>query len=92
MNRYTLLYYLALPLLLLSACSEEIADSGLTGQENKWPIKLGSAYSGATTRAIIDGGFSVGDEMGIFVVDRNAEGEAGQMVFRATVLRTCVLC
>ena len=82
MNRYTLLYYLALPLLLLSACAEEIADSGITGQENKWPIKLGSDYPATTTRATIDGGFSVGDEMGIFVVDRNAEGEAGQMALQ----------
>ena len=82
MNRHTLLYYLALPLLLLTACAEEIADGSDAGKKGALPISLGPAYPGVTTRATIDGGFSTGDEMGIFVVDRNAEGEAGQMALQ----------
>ncbi len=82
MNRHTLLYYLALPLLLFPACSEEITDGQEQQQMRVTPINIGSAYPGVNTRTTIDGGFSAGDEMGIFVVDRNAEGEAGQMALR----------
>ena len=82
MKSYTILYYLALPLLLLASCAEEITDSTTADKKNAQPIRLVSAYPGVVTRATIDGGFSVGDEMGVFVVDRNAEGEVGEMALR----------
>lgn len=57
-------------------CSEQ---ENIVGSDiQKTPIYISSSYPsvGVQTRATIDGGFVSGDAMGIFVVDRDADGQA----------------
>lgn len=65
-------------MLCIWACAEQ-DDLQSTNTEKQIPINIGSSYPGLTTRSVIDGGFSTGDEMGIFVVDRNEEGYVGEV-------------
>lgn len=58
--------------------NDSISNSG----NKQMPITIGSAYPGVITRAVVDGGFSVGDEMGIFVVDRDDEGLPGSVMLQ----------
>lgn len=60
-----------------------VEDDSISNSGNKqMPITIGSAYPGVITRAVVDGGFSVGDEMGIFVVDRDDEGQPGSVMLQ----------
>lgn len=60
-----------------------VEDDSISISGNKqMPITIGSAYPGVITRAVVDGGFSVGDEMGIFVVDRDDEGQPGSVMLQ----------
>lgn len=62
----------------LLSCAEHDYVSNTENKET--PIIIGSTYPGLLTRATIDGGFSTGDEMGIFVVDRDDEGQPGTVM------------
>lgn len=67
---------------LMAACAEH---EGIVGnKQGQWPIQISSSYpsSEVTTRAVIDGGFVAGDEMGIFIVDRDENGEAGEVMIQ----------
>ena len=68
-------------LVAASACSDENYSSIATG-DGRHPIRLSSVYPSmdVQTRATIDGGFVSGDAVGIFVVDRGADGEAVEPV------------
>lgn len=68
-------------MLCIWACAEQ-DDLQSTNTGKRTPISIGSSYPGLTTRSVIDGGFSTGDEMGIFVVDRNEEGQAGDVLLQ----------
>lgn len=77
MKRYTLLYYVLLPLLVAS-CSEsreEFTDS----TSDNMPIEIENTYpvGSQQTRASLENGFLSGDAVGIFVVDYNKEGNPG---------------
>ena len=81
-NNHTLsilLYIIVVPVLMVmtEACSED-SFSSVISNDVRHPIRLSSTYPSVDvqTRATIDGGFVSGDAMGIFVVDRNADGEA----------------
>ena len=73
-------------MLCIWACAEQ-DDLQSTNTEKQIPINIGSSYPGLTTRSVIDGGFSTGDEMGIFVVDRNEEGYVGEVQLQASASR-----
>ncbi|MBQ9524592.1 MAG: fimbrillin family protein [Bacteroidaceae bacterium] len=72
-------YIFVVPVLMvmIEACSED-SFSSMISNDLRHPIHLSSVYPSVDvlTRATIDGGFVSGDAMGIFVVDRNADGEA----------------
>lgn len=63
-------------------CAEHDDVSGI--DVLKSPIRISSAYpaTGVLTRATIDGGFVAGDEMGVFVVDYDDEGNSGTMMLQ----------
>ena len=73
--------YIISVLLGLWACSEH-EDLQTTKIGNNTPITICSSYPELTTRSVIDGGFSTGDEMGVFVVDRDEEGLAGEVLLQ----------
>lgn len=64
----------------LLSCAEH--DYASNTENKQTPIIIGSAYPGLMTRTTIDGGFSTGDEMGIFVVDRDDEGKPGTVMLQ----------
>ena len=68
-------------MVMTGACSED-SFSPLMTSDMRHPIRLSSSYPSVDvqTRATIDGGFVEGDAMGIFVVDRDDDGEAVQPV------------
>ena len=72
-----ILYSITGLILSMLSCAEHdnIFDVG----KEKTAITICSTYPNLITRAVVDGGFSVGDEIGIFVVDRNEEGQPGTM-------------
>lgn len=72
-----ILYSITGLILFMLSCAEHenILDVGM----EKTAITICSTYPNLITRAVVDGGFSVGDEIGIFVVDRNEEGQPGTM-------------
>lgn len=67
---------------LMAACAEH--DSIVGNKQSQWPIQISSSYPSveAMTRAVIDGGFVAGDEMGIFIVDRDENGEKGEVMIQ----------
>ena len=62
-------------LCFMLSCAEH--DDIMGGDIDMLPISIGSNYPSTEvlTRASVDGGFVAGDEMGIFVVDRDKEGQ-----------------
>ena len=78
-NRYKIIYIYAVVFVaaVFTACSEDNYSS-LVNNDWRHPINISSVYPSMDmqTRATIDGGFVSGDAVGIFVVDRNANGEA----------------
>ena len=78
-KRYNIIYIYAAMLITAgtTGCSEDNFSS-LVNNDIRHPINISSVYPSVDvqTRAIIDGGFVSGDAVGIFVVDRNADGEA----------------
>lgn len=73
-------YILSIICMGLLACAEH---DGLTnGDYRQLPVNIGGSYPvpKATTRAAIDGGFVSNDAMGVFVVDRNEDGDAGEVL------------
>jgi len=78
-KRYNILYGCAALLMIagITGCSEDIFSSSAKN-DTRHAIDISSVYPSVDmkTRATIDGGFVSGDAMGIFVVDRNADGEA----------------
>lgn len=77
MKRYTLLYYIALTL-LVAACTEKETVLSV-GQDAVLPIEITSDYpvSSPQTRASLENGFVADDAVGIFVVDYDSEGNPG---------------
>lgn len=77
-NRLTVFCVLALVAILSVSCNDNYNQIGEDSLLKKYPIVITSVYPSLDiqTRANIDGGFVEGDAMGIFVVDRNADGEA----------------
>lgn len=75
------LYILSL-LCLMLGCAERDDVTGI--DVLKSPIRISSDYplTGYQTRATIDGGFVAGDEMGVFVVDYDEEGNPGTMMLQ----------
>ena len=70
--------FLACSLLTLAACSSGNSSDPLpsTGQENKkLPININTSVN---TR-VIDNSFEQGDDIGLFVVNYNADGSAGTL-------------
>lgn len=67
-------------LLFVAACAEY--DDFIATDSLRTPIHIGSEYPATTTmtRATLDGSFVTGDEVGIFVVDRDEEGQPGTMM------------
>lgn len=63
-------------------CAEREDVSGI--DVHKSPIRISSNYpsTGTLTRATIDGGFVAGDEMGVFVVDNDDDGNPGTMMLQ----------
>lgn len=77
-NRYNILLCAALLVTAgITGCSENDFSS-LVSNDVRHPIRIASTYPSldVQTRATIDGGFVSGDAMGIFVVDRDANGDA----------------
>lgn len=74
------LYIIGVMLCIWACAEQDDLQSTNTGKQT--PINIGSSYPGQTTRSVLDGGFSTGDEMGIFVVDRNEEGQAGDVLLQ----------
>lgn len=74
------LYIIGVMLCIWACAEQDDLQSTNTGKQT--PIIIGSSYPGLTTRSVIDGGFSTGDEMGIFVVDRDEEGQAGEVLLQ----------
>lgn len=73
-------YILSIICMGLLSCAEH---DGLTnGDYRQLPVNIGGSYPvpKATTRAAIDGGFVSNDAMGVFVVDRNEDGDAGEVL------------
>ncbi len=66
--------YIIGALLGIWACTEH-DDLQSFGLKSQIPINVGTTYPGTTTRSVIDGEFSTGDEMGVFVVDRDENGQ-----------------
>lgn len=64
------------------SCAEHDDITG--GGNGLTPISIGGSYPSAAvqTRAVVDGGFVTGDEMGIFIVDRDNEGQPGNMALQ----------
>ena len=75
------LYILSL-LCLMLGCAERDDVTGV--DVHKSPIRISSDYplTGYQTRATVDGGFVAGDEMGVFVVDYDEEGNPGTMMLQ----------
>ena len=78
LHNFKLICLVAMTAKLLVGCvdnSNRLLDTEILKQH---PIKISSVYPSVDikTRATIDGGFVEGDAMGIFVVDRDADGEA----------------
>ncbi len=63
-------------------CAEREDVSGI--DVHKSPIRISSNYpsTGTLTRATIDGGFVAGDEMGVFVVDNDDDGNPGTIMLQ----------
>lgn len=64
------------------SCAEH--NDMIGGCIDKMPISIGGSYPSTEvlTRASIDGGFVAGDEIGIFIVDRDNEGQPGTMALQ----------
>jgi hypothetical protein len=77
MKHKSLLYYIALAFLPVSCADYAEESSG--SEDTALPIELTANYpvSSHLTRADIDNGFLANDAVGIFVVDYDAEGNAG---------------
>lgn len=75
------LYILSI-LCMMLGCAEHDNVTGLDVLRS--PICISSSYPsiGYQTRASIDGGFVAGDEMGVFVVDYDDEGNPGTMMLQ----------
>ena len=77
-NRYNILLCAALLVTAgITGCSENDFSS-LVSNDVRHPIRIASTYPlvDGQTRATIDGGFVSGDAMGVFVVDRDENGDA----------------
>ncbi|MBR4897590.1 MAG: fimbrillin family protein [Prevotella sp.] len=71
-------FLFSLTVLFGLTCCSDYDDITLDNTSLHKPIKIGSTYPSALqTRATIDGGFVVGDQMGVFVVDYDKEGQPG---------------
>ena len=77
------LFYSIFVVLGLIACAENDGVQSFR-DTGKYPIYVSSAYpsAGTKTRAVIDGGFITGDDMGIFVVDYDKDGNAGEVMIK----------
>lgn len=76
-KKYNIIYAVLFITAGITGCSED-NFSYLVNNDIRHPIIISSVYPSVDmqTRANIDGGFVSGDAVGIFVVDRNADGEA----------------
>ena len=76
-KKYNIIYAVLFITAGITGCSEDNFSS-LVNNDIRHPINISSVYPSVDvqTRATIDGGFVSGDAVGIFVVDRNADGEA----------------
>ena len=76
-KKYNIIYAVLFITAGTTGCSEDNFSS-LVNNDIRHPINISSVYPSVDmqTRANIDGGFASGDAVGIFVVDRNADGEA----------------
>ena len=75
-------YPLFISAALLVACSEDITTQAVMVEEGM-PINIASTYPVASnTRATIDNGFVQGDEVGVFVVDYDKNGNPGELTLK----------
>ena len=75
-------HFSLLTVLFVAACAEY--DGFIADDILRMPIKVGSVYPATTTmtRATLDGGFVTGDEVGIFIVDRDEDGQPGNIMLQ----------